>query len=151
MGIQSSCWTLNICVRAQLLSHVRLFATPWTAAHQAPPFVGFPRQEYRSRLPFPSLADLPHPGIQPVFTGFPTLAGEFFTTEPSGKPKSRQGGTQIWTGNFFKYIQSVNYTSKSRGGGSVKKAVSVSNIFNEGFHLDEDFNAFYFDKNNKNY
>ena len=35
-------------------SHVRLFETPWTVAHQAPPPMGFPRQEYRSGLPLPS-------------------------------------------------------------------------------------------------
>ena len=35
-------------------SHVRLLATPWTAAHQAPPSLGFSRQEYWSGLPFPS-------------------------------------------------------------------------------------------------
>ena len=151
MGIKSSRWTLNTCVHAQLLRHVRLFAIPWTVAHQAPLSMGFPRQEYRSRLPFPSPADLPNPGIQPVFPGSPTLAGEFFTTEPSGKAKTRQGGTQISTGNFFKYIQSVNYTAINRWGRGVKKAVSISNVFDEGFHLDEDFNAFYFDKNKKNY
>ena len=38
----------------QSLSHVRLFATPWTAAHQAPPSMGFSRQEYWSALPLPS-------------------------------------------------------------------------------------------------
>ena len=37
----------------KLLSRVRLFATPWTAAHQAPPSMGFSRQEYWSGLPFP--------------------------------------------------------------------------------------------------
>ena len=58
-------------------------ATPWTAAHQAPLSMGFPRQEYWSGLPFPSPGDLSHPGIEPMS---PALAGEFFTTEPSGKP-----------------------------------------------------------------
>ena len=38
----------------ELLSHVQLFATPWTVAHQAPLFMGFSRQEYWSGLPFPS-------------------------------------------------------------------------------------------------
>ena len=42
------------CVCAQLLSHVRLFVTPWTVAYQAPQSVGFSRQEYWSGLPFPS-------------------------------------------------------------------------------------------------
>ena len=40
------------------LSRVRLFATPWTVAYQAPLPVGFSRQEYWSRLPFPSPGDL---------------------------------------------------------------------------------------------
>ena len=48
------------------LSHVRLFATPWTLAHQAPPSMGFSRQEYWSGLPFSSPGDLPDPGIEPV-------------------------------------------------------------------------------------
>ena len=44
---------------------VRLFATPWTVAYQAPLSMGFSRQEYWSGLPFPSPGDLPHPGIEP--------------------------------------------------------------------------------------
>ena len=46
------------------LSRVRLLATPWTLAHQAPPSMGFSRQEYWSGLPFPSSGDLPNPGIK---------------------------------------------------------------------------------------
>ena len=51
--------------KVKSLSHVRLFATPWTVAHQAPPSMGFSRQEYWGGLPFPSPGDLPHPGIKP--------------------------------------------------------------------------------------
>ena len=40
-------------VKGKSLSHVRLFATPWTAAHQAPPSMGFSRQEYWCGLPLP--------------------------------------------------------------------------------------------------
>ena len=57
--------------------------TPRTVAHQVPLSLGFPRQEYWSGLPFSSPGDLPDPGIEPMF---PALAGEFFTTEPPGKP-----------------------------------------------------------------
>ena len=60
-----------------MLSHVQLFATPWTVAHQAPLFMGFLRQEYWSGLPFPSAGDFPKPGIEPES---PALAGRFFTT-----------------------------------------------------------------------
>ena len=50
---------------------------PWTVAHQAPPSMGSPRQEYWSGLPFPSPGALPDPGIEP---GFPALQADFFTT-----------------------------------------------------------------------
>ena len=53
--------------------------TPWTAALQAPPSMGFPRQEYWSGVPFPSPGDFPDKGIQPAS---PALAGRFFTAEP---------------------------------------------------------------------
>ena len=52
------------------LSRIRLFATPWTVAYQAPPSVGFFRQEYWSGLPFPSPEDLPDPEID---SGSPAL------------------------------------------------------------------------------
>ena len=73
--------------RAQLISHVRLFATPWTVAHQAPLSTGLSRQEYCSGLPFPSPGDLPHPGIKPEPTASPALEGGFFTTVLPGKPQ----------------------------------------------------------------
>ena len=60
-------------------SGVRLFAR---VAHLAPLSVGFPRQEYWSWLPFPSLGNLPNLGMEAVC---PALAGRFFTTEPPGK------------------------------------------------------------------
>ena len=62
--------------------------TPWTVAHQAPLFMEFSRQEYLSGLLFPTAADLPHPGTEPVS---PALAGTFFTTMPPGEPKGRLG------------------------------------------------------------
>ena len=47
---------LKVKVKVKSLSRVRLFATPWTnVAHQAPPSMGFSRQEYWGGLPFPSL------------------------------------------------------------------------------------------------
>ena len=51
-------------VVVQLLSCVQLFVTPWTVNPQAPPSMGFSRQEYWSGLPFPSPGDLPDPGIE---------------------------------------------------------------------------------------
>ena len=60
------------------LSPVRLFVTPWTIAYQAPPSVGFSRQEYRSGLLFPSPGDLPNPGIEP---GSPALQADALPSE----------------------------------------------------------------------
>ena len=48
----SNVWKWKVKVKS--LSRVWLLATPWTAAHQAPPFMGFSRQEYWSRVPSPS-------------------------------------------------------------------------------------------------
>ena len=47
------------------LSHVQLFATPWTVPYQAPSSIEFFRQEYWSGLPFPSPRNLLNPGIEP--------------------------------------------------------------------------------------
>ena len=60
------------CSKTELksLSRVQLFATSWIVACQAPPSMGFSRQEYCSGLPFPSPGNLPNPGIEP---GFPAL------------------------------------------------------------------------------
>ena len=55
-------------------------ATPRTVAHQATLSMGFPRQEYWSRFPFPTSGDLPDPGIKPKCLVPPTLASENFTT-----------------------------------------------------------------------
>ena len=51
--------------KVKLLSCVRLFAIPWTVAHQASLSMGFSRQQYWSGLPFPSPGDLPDPGSNP--------------------------------------------------------------------------------------
>ena len=56
---------VKVKVKVKSLSRVWLFETPWTVAHQAPPSMGFSRQEYWSGLPFPSPGDLPNPGIKP--------------------------------------------------------------------------------------
>ena len=51
-------------MRAKSISHVRLFATPWIVARQAPLSMGFSRQEYWSGLPCPPPGDLPNLGIK---------------------------------------------------------------------------------------
>ena len=84
-------------VCTQLLSHVQLFVTPWTVAHQAPLFMEFSSQEYWSRLPFPSPGDLPNPGIEHACLVSSALAGGFLTSAPPGKPyqANRVGATRL--------------------------------------------------------
>ena len=65
------------------LCYVWLFVTLWTVAHQAPPSMGFSRQEYWSGLPFPSRRDLSNSGIEPRS---PALQADALTSEPPGKP-----------------------------------------------------------------
>ena len=75
---------------AQSLSHVQLFATPWTVANQASLSMGFPRQEYWSGLQCPPPGDLPHPGIEPRF---PALQMDSLSSEPPWKPKNTGTGS----------------------------------------------------------
>ena len=73
-------------VEVKLLSHVRLFATPWTVAYQASQSMEFSRQDYWSGLPFASPEDLHDPGIEPTS---PALQADALLSEPPGKPKRR--------------------------------------------------------------
>ena len=67
------------------LSHVLLFATPWTVTHQAPLSMGFSRQEFWSGLPCLSPGDLSNPGIEPRS---PALQVDSLPAEPTQKPHS---------------------------------------------------------------
>ena len=66
--------------KVKSLSRILLFATPWTVTYQAPPSMGFSRQEYWRGLPFPSLGDLPEPRS-------PTLQADASPSEPPRKSK----------------------------------------------------------------
>ena len=70
---------ISACMLSRF-SCVQFCVTPRTVACQAPLSVGSFRQEYWSRLPFPSPGDLPDPGIEPTSFMSPALAGSFLTT-----------------------------------------------------------------------
>ena len=70
----------NHACMLRCFSHIRLCATPWTVAHQAPLSMGFSRQEYWSGLSRPLPGDLSNPGIEPASPGSPASAGRVFTT-----------------------------------------------------------------------
>ena len=75
------------------LSRVWLFATPWTVAHQAPPSMGFSRQEYCSGMPFSSPGEIPDPGIKP---GSPALQASALPSEPPGEHIVYSYRNSIW-------------------------------------------------------
>ena len=67
-------------VKVKSLSHVRLFATPWTVVYQASLSMGFSRQEYWSGLPFPS------PFIVLLVVYWPPLDGRFYESRDKFSP-----------------------------------------------------------------
>ena len=88
MTVANFCYLLSVCVCvcSRLLSHVPLFVTLETASDQTPLSMGFSRQAYWSRLPFPILGNLPNPGIKSMSSESPGLTSRSFTTVPPGKP-----------------------------------------------------------------
>ena len=81
--------------KVKLLSHVQLFATPWTVAYQPPLSIGFSRQEYWSVVPLPSPGHLPDPGIEPRSSA---LQADALPSEPPGM----SGGTN-WESSLETY------------------------------------------------
>ena len=73
-------WSLCVCAQPpQCFSHVQLFATPWTVAHQAPLSMEFSRQEYWTGLPCPPLRGFPDSGIKPSSPASPAFQENSFT------------------------------------------------------------------------
>ena len=68
-------------------------------AHQASLSMEFSKQEYWSRFPFPTLEDLPYPGVKPASLASPALAGGFYSTEPSEK-----SDYEFWIIKLNKYL-----------------------------------------------
>ena len=94
MGMRSA---LCACVLSGF-SRVRLCATLWTRARQAPLSTGFSRQEYWSGLPCPPPGDLPDPGMEPWSLVSPALAGGLFTASDTCK-------LRLLTGPKFKNLK----------------------------------------------
>ena len=80
---------IHIC--ACVLSHfscVQFFLTPYTVVHQAPPSMGFSRQEHWSGLPCPPPRNLPDPGIEPMFPVSPALQVDSLPLSHQGSPST---------------------------------------------------------------
>ena len=98
--------TVKVCLFCLLLNPKSLeqCACVWSVVsnsllpHElAPLSMRFSRQQYWSGLPFPSLEDLPDPGIEPTSPASPALAGGFFTTGPPGNllPRTVHGTYEV--------------------------------------------------------
>ena len=96
--INSDTGTKIIGVSMLSHNHFWLIVTPWTVAHQAPLSMGFFRQKYWGGLPLPSPGDHPTSQDLPVS---PVLVGQFFTTEPHGKPNIRFGFPDWYSKSFL--------------------------------------------------
>ena len=101
-------------MKVKSLSCVWLFVTLWTVAYQAPPTLGFSRQEYWSGLPFPSPGDLPDPEIEPRS---PTLPVDTLPSEPPGKPQfCSVVSDSLWPHRLY---SSWNFPGQNTGVGSL--------------------------------
>ena len=91
------------------------FVTPWTVACQAPLSMAFPRQEYWSGLPFPSLRDLPDPGIE---AASPTLQADSLPLKPQAR--------KIWSA---KRLSNIRYYGSSHMALTLQFRVLIFKVF----------------------
>ena len=119
---------MNSGRKVKSLSRVRLFETPQTVACQAPPSMGFSRQEYWSVLPFPFPGDLPDPGIE---LGSPTLQADSLPTEPPGKPSILVSSLNQ-KNVILDFIHEAHYQSS---GGAWKSDQQLSTLLRSGLFL----------------
>ena len=97
----------KVKVKVKSLSRVQLFLTPWTAAYQALPSMGFSRQEYWSGLPFPSPGDLPEPGIN---QGLLHCRQMLYHLSYQGSPSPKKGNAKECS--IYRTIALISQASK---------------------------------------
>ena len=109
-----------------LFSRVRLFATPWTVAHQAPLSMGFCRQEYWSEMLCPPPGDLPNPRRKPPSLTSPAQAGGFFTTSATWEAHLQPLVLPFLECHINELIQYVTFSDR---------LLSVSNVHLRCLHV----------------
>ena len=105
-------------MKMKLFSLVRLFRTPWTVAHQAPPSTGFSRQEYWRGLPFPSPGYLLDPGMEPWS---PALQADTLSSEPPGTRVVTYRSYKICVGSLYRKLQISEEEAKN-----LNKGINIS-------------------------
>jgi len=128
-GCGCSRWSCQGCMHAWMLnrfSHVQLFATPWTVPHQAPLSMEFSRQEYWSRLPFPSPGDLPDPGISPMSPASPALQADSYCWATREVPcQGCAGETEHTRPAFPSCLQPAAIGLQETVGGPAQESTSI--------------------------
>ena len=110
-----------VCVCSVTQLHLTLRPYGLYVACRSTLSMGFPRQEYWSGLLFPSPGYLPNPGIEPVSSTSPALAGIFFTPDPPGKPlKQECSGGDILAGCCPAFVPV---------GGGLTEGTSIPSVF----------------------
>ena len=93
-------------VKVKLLNHVQLLATPWTAAHQAPPSMRFSRQEYWSGVPLPSPSFSSvvflTPEVHRSWSRWPLSFTQW--SSPCWTQWSTASGTKMWKSQWRNYL-----------------------------------------------
>ena len=127
----SSAWKWKVKVKS--LSPVRLFATPWTAAHQAPPSMGFSRQEYWSGLPLPSLVQVelvPFQNLRMMLQR--EVCGSNTEAPRWHRDRERQNLMVTWEGGQTPPATNTeltdNFTRDNEGGGGPRPFIKVSQV-----------------------
>ena len=115
-----------LCGHTLSPSRVWLSVILWTVVRQAPLSMGFPRQQYRSGLPYPPPGNLPDPGIEPASLVSPALAAGFFISTHLGSPlspwgrvykgethRSRAGVGEIRMGSLHRMVEACSLVPPS--------------------------------------
>ena len=103
------------------LSHVQLLATPWTAAYQAPPSMGFSRQEYWNGLPLPS----PYTALMYAFSYLEPVCCSMSSSNfcfLTCIQVSQEAGQVIWYSHLFQNFPQYIVIHTVKGFGIVNKA-----------------------------
>ena len=115
-----------MCVCVHACCCVQLFVTSRTAARQAPLSIGFPREEYCSKLSFPPPRDPPDPGVEPTSLASPALAGGFLPLYPLRSPHTEQNfevtqslsdSATPWTARPTRLLCPLDFPGKGIGAG----------------------------------
>ena len=93
-ALQQSESLILLLFRRSVMS--RLFATPWTAAHQAPLSMGILQARILARIALPFSRGSSDPGIEPASFMLPALAGRFFTTNAAWEAQCHCSHTPEW-------------------------------------------------------